>query len=114
MASRPAVFRPFVRPSGALRLMWEGLHDAGSGLWPPAEWAMDDKSLRAIVGTQRAYIRYETAQRYAALLALCDAAAALCKRMLARLQSRAVRSVAYSTANSSCTRAVPSFNAAPP
>jgi hypothetical protein len=94
MASGPVVFPPFERPSGAFRLMWEGLHEAGSRLWPPAEWAMDDNSLRAIVGVQRAYIRHETAQRYAALLALCDAAAALCKRMLARLQSRACQEFA--------------------
>jgi hypothetical protein len=39
------------------------------------------------VGVQRAYSCHEAAQRYAAFLASCDAAAVPGKRMLARLQS---------------------------
>jgi hypothetical protein len=51
MASGPAEFRPFERPSGGgLRLMWGGLHDAGGGLWPSEEWVVDDNSLRTMIG----------------------------------------------------------------
>jgi hypothetical protein len=100
MSSGPAEFRPFQGPSGdKLRLMWEGLHDAGGGLWTPGERAVDDNSLRTMVSAQRTYSRHEAAQRYAALLASCDAATIPGKRMLARLRSCACQaSAAWLTA----------------
>jgi hypothetical protein len=92
MASGPAEFRTFERTwGGRLRLMWEGLHDAGDGLWPPGERAVDDNSLHTTVGAQRVYSRHQAAQRYAALLASCDAATVSGKRMLARLLMPSIR-----------------------
>jgi hypothetical protein len=48
MDSGPNEFRPFQGPSGCgLQLMWK--HDAGGGLWPPGEWAVDDNFLPTMV-----------------------------------------------------------------
>jgi hypothetical protein len=80
-------FGPFEGPlGGGLWLKWEGLHDAGGGLWPRGEWVMEDSSFRTMVGAQQAYSRHEVAQLYAAVLALYGAAADPGKCMLARLQ----------------------------
>jgi hypothetical protein len=56
MAAGPAEFWPLEGPSGGrLQLMWEGLHGAGGGLWPPEERAVDDNSLRTMVCAHQAY-----------------------------------------------------------
>jgi hypothetical protein len=48
---------------------------------------MEDSSFRIMVGAQQAYSQHEVAQLYAAILAMCGAAADPGKRMLARIQS---------------------------